>query len=252
MFLLWKKERKKLVWLTQNFRWALANPHLTLHIPAETRLTKSTQTKRNGMPRRPPLSLKSIISNIHLLTGVDSFSRWPLNLHFFAQEAHAAWTTWLKQSANPTRPALKVLTDYVVTDNTDTASGVHALPLDYSPIKDYVEKAHGVIDFERHGSCVHCQEDLQPDKGLYPICPNDECEATGHLKCWSEYALAAEEAATGTMIPQSCSCPSCGGPIRWGDMMKELTLRTRDSKEVERIIKRKKKGDKRQEHEMLE
>lgn len=77
------------------FEWALTNPHLLLHIPDEARLAVSTRQKKNGRPRRPPPSLKSVVSNLHLLTGVPSFARWLLNVHFFAREAHAAWESWI-------------------------------------------------------------------------------------------------------------------------------------------------------------
>lgn len=190
------------------------------------------------MPRRPPMSLRSIISNIHLLTGVSSFARWPLNLHFFAKEAHTTWINWIRSSDNPERPRLKILADYG-EDKTEPW-GIHALALDYAPMKEYVEKSHNVVDFERQGDCIHCKKEMTTGGGLYPMCPNEECEAMGHLTCWGDYALSVEEAIPGTVVPNNCSCPSCGGPIRWGDMMKELTLRTRDEKEVAKLLKKKK------------
>jgi structure-specific endonuclease subunit SLX1 len=229
-------------------RWALTNPHLSLHIPDESRLAMSTQTTKNRMPRRPPHSLKSIMSNIHLLTGVPSFARWPLNLHFLSKDARAAWDNWLKTAQKPARADLRILKDYDHPTGTapggssPTPTGIHALPLDYSPMKDYVEKAHNVVLFEREGRCVHCKEDLEPGKGLYPMCPNDGCEAMGHLTCWGEDAHGRSD--DGSVLPSLCKCPSCGGEIRWGDMMKELSLRVRGPKEVERLLKKKARAKK--------
>ncbi|PWI66951.1 hypothetical protein PCL_04457 [Purpureocillium lilacinum] len=241
------------------FEWALTNPHLSLHIPDESRLAVATQRKRNGMPRRPPHSLKSVVSNLHLLTGVPSFARWPLSLHFLAREPHVAWRTWLATSGKPSRPGLRVLTDYEdgpapppTRDNAvrdgDTATeteaaaevsqrGIYSLPLDYKPIKAYVEKANEVVSFEREGACVHCGEELASGRGLHAMCPNDGCTGMGHLDCWSRHALSGD--GDGEVIPDLCKCPSCGGEVRWGDMMKELSLRVRGAKEVDKLLKKK-------------
>lgn len=222
-------------------RWALTNPHLSLHIPDESRLAISTQKKKNGMPRRPLHSLKSVMSNLHLLTSVPSFARWPLNLHFLRREAHSAWESWTKSSDKPSRPGLKIMTDFDPPADAAAASdaprGIYALPLDYKPMKEYVEKANGVVSFEQEGNCLHCNEELESGKGLHAMCPNEECTSMGHLDCWSRHALSTN--GGGDVIPDICRCPSCGGEVRWGDMMKELSLRVRGGKEVDKLLKNK-------------
>lgn len=211
------------------------------------------------MPKRPPYSLKSVMSNLHLLTGVPSFARWPLNLHFFRQEAFKSWEAWIKSSNAPARPGLDIRTDFgTPAESTEpveptgpaepaegaapVASGIHALPLDYAPIKEYVEKVNDVVAFEQEGECIHCHEELEPAKGIYAMCPNQGCVAMGHLDCWSRHALPA--GAAEDVIPDRCNCPSCGGNVRWGDMMKELSLRLRGGKEVEKLLKKKKRRTK--------
>lgn len=201
----------------------------------------ATKRKKNGQPRREPHKLKSIVPNLHLLTSVASFARWPLNVHFFSKDAYDAWDGWTASSKTPVRQGLTVLTDFGPSGvGDDTSWGIHALPTDYSPMKEYVEKAHNVVSFERQGQCVHCREDMEPSQGLYAMCPNDGCEAMGHLDCWSRHALAADDDAT-AVIPNRCTCPSCSGEIRWADMAKELSLRTRGGAEVEKLLKKKRK-----------
>ncbi|KAH7165684.1 hypothetical protein EDB81DRAFT_780103 [Dactylonectria macrodidyma] len=228
------------------FEWALTNPHVSLHIPTESRITVATKKKRSGMPRRPLHSLKSVVANLHILTGVPSFARWPLNLHFLAREAHKAWEARLKSVGELPRAGVEIATDFAPSPENEssvpTPRGIHALPLDYSPMKSYVEKAHNIVSFEQEGDCVHCHEDLESTKGLHPMCPNDGCEAMGHLDCWSKHALVGEDA--GTLIPERCACPSCGGNIRWSDMVKELTLRVRSPKDVEKLLKKKRRSKK--------
>ncbi|KAM4066558.1 GIY-YIG catalytic domain-containing protein [Hirsutella rhossiliensis] len=221
------------------FEWALTNPHLSLHIPEESRLAMSTQRKRNGKPKRPAHSLKSVMSNLHLLTVVPSFARWPLKLHFLAREAYAAWEKWTQSSSCPRRPGLMIMTDFDASANVDedAANGIHALPLDYQPLKDYVQKAYDVVSFEREGDCLHCGEELESGRGLHAMCPNEECTGMGHLDCWSRHALKGDDDMH--VMPDVCKCPSCGGDVRWGDMVKELSLRVRGAREVERLLKKK-------------
>lgn len=139
-------------------------------------------------------------------------------------------------------------------DNSDTPKwGIHALPLDHSPLRSYVAKARSMFEFERLGCCVSSSCGRQPlipaaESGeLIAICPNDGCEAAGHVACWSEELLREENAAARRegrpqeIVPIEGTCPSCGGNIRWVDMMKELTLRERGGKEVDRLL-RKKRG----------
>ncbi|OAA65962.1 giy-yig catalytic domain containing protein [Niveomyces insectorum RCEF 264] len=252
------------------FEWALTNPHLSLHIPSASRLTVSRLTKKNGHPRRPPLSLQSVVANLHLLLRVPSFARWPLRLHVFAPEVHAAWQAWCATAEGATGPpagapaadTLEVVTDFgpraVKDAGAGTAPGadappwgIHALPLDYSPLRDYVDKAQDVFTFERADACVVCREALPrgPEKGLYAVCPNTACEAVGHLRCWGQHVLASEAnggaALDGAvLVPKKGTCPSCGGPVVWADMMKELTLRLRAPKEVEKLVKAKRRQEK--------
>lgn len=198
------------------------------------------------MPKRPVHSMKSVMANLHVLTGVASFARWPLNVHFLAREAYSAWESRIRSAQQQYHSGVKILTDFnepMTTDAgeaTSAANGIHALPLDYQSMSKYVEKAHDVVHFEQEGNCVHCAEELESGKGLHAMCPNDECKAMGHLDCWSSLALSKN--SSDHIIPEECTCPSCGGQVRWGDMVKELSLRIRGASEVKKLLKRAQKG----------
>ncbi|OLN89082.1 Structure-specific endonuclease subunit SLX1 [Colletotrichum chlorophyti] len=228
------------------FEWALTNPHLSLHIPSSSRISVSTGVKKNGHPRRPRASMSSILSNLQLLLGVPSFRRWPLRLHFFSEDVNKAWRTLCATSTEPLRKTLDVVTDFgpdSAASSNDVAWGIHALPLDYAPLKEYVEKGQSIATFEREGSCVICKEALPHGEGLYAVCPNDGCEGVGHLLCWSRHMLH-HEGEQQAVVPVQGRCPQCGGNVRWVDMMKELTLRERGSKEIETLLKNKKRRTK--------
>ncbi|RDA95890.1 hypothetical protein CP533_5222 [Ophiocordyceps camponoti-saundersi (nom. inval.)] len=228
------------------FEWALNNPHLSLHIPDESRLTvvkRRKRAKRRQHLKRPPHTLLSIVSNLHLLIGVPSFVRWPLDLRFFAPDVYAAWEGWTaapktrdgSPSNPPCRSGLRILTDFVRDAASDQITGAQALPLDYKPMRDYVQKAHDVVASNDRIPCVHCGEVLTEGRGLHAMCPLDGCTAMGHLDCWSRHGLADD--TEGNLIPDMFCCVSCGGEIRWSDMVRELSLRIRGQKEVERLLR---------------
>lgn len=249
-----------------------------MHIAPEERISISTQRKRNGHPKRPPHNIKSILSNVHLLLRVASFARWPLTLHFFDKDVHTKWVKHcISPGLEPLRPTLHVVTDFEPTaaeavvagtsanlvddsrSSEDSASegedgesagkpagpkwGVHALALDHYPLATYLEKGQNITTFEQEGACVVCRQHLDHDKGLYAICSNGECEGVGHLACWSRHLLeqSGEHNSDAVLLPMEGRCPKCSGTVRWGDMMKELTLRTRGLKEVDKILKKHKK-----------
>ncbi|OTA99066.1 hypothetical protein M426DRAFT_325469 [Hypoxylon sp. CI-4A] len=240
------------------FEWALNNPHTSLHIPSESRITTSTGRKRNGHPRRLPHSMSSVLSNLHLLLRVPGFSRWPLNVHFFVPEVHEAWKKWCNTANEPLRTTTKILTDFKPTrlgsKETESPSienpsekswGIHALPLDYAPMKDYVTKTKSIYEFEREGNCIVCGEHLEPGEGLYATCSHIRCEGTGHISCWSKHLLAGE--SNEQIIPISGHCPKCKDEVVWGDLMKEMSLRIRGTKEIEKLLKKPRKRKERTE-----
>lgn len=189
--------------------------------------------------------MKSIISNIHLLLGVPSFARLPLKLHLFVPEMHRAWTKYLEDASEPLHRAIPVYTDFALSQNEtgDSTSteplvprGIHALPLDYAPMKSYVEKTRDLYFFEREGACVVCGESLPHDEGLYATCSNAGCEGTGHVACWGRHLLGDNVADD--IIPISGQCPRCEGDVVWGDMIMEMSLRLRGQKEIDRLFKK--------------
>lgn len=195
------------------------------------------------------------MSNLHLLLRVPSFARWPLKVHIFNADALEAWTEWCATTDQQLRPSLEVVTDLgggLLSDaggeaaaaGAETQSqgghtpprGIYALPLDYEPIRDYVAKGQEIFESGRQGRCVVCDEELPTGEGLQAVCTNAGCDGVGHLSCWSRHLLGPEDA--GSILPVHGRCPKCDGEVYWGDMMKELTLRVRGEKEVEKLLKK--------------
>ncbi|KAJ2901943.1 uncharacterized protein MKZ38_001244 [Zalerion maritima] len=250
------------------FEWALNNPHVTTHIPDDSRISKVTSRKKSGQPKRPAKGLASILANIHLLLRVPSFSRWPLKLHFFTQDVFVSWQKkWADADTQPSSRDLEIVTDFGPIAKPgdgvagpppafpgssqagrnrkakEDAWGVYALALDYKPLKQYVTKTKDIFDFERQGHCVVCEDLMTPEAGIYVVCPNESCEGVGHIDCWSNHVLstslrrgkAVQEG--GNILPMTGTCPSCKGQVEWGHMMKELSLRLRGPDEIEKLLR---------------
>lgn len=189
---------------------------------------------------------------------MPSFARWPLRLHVFVPEVLSTWEKWCSTADEPMPDTFELCTDFGPTNTPSTATegpatgeapwGIHALPLDYMPLRDYVDKAHDIFMFEREGSCAVCDERMPPGEGLYAVCPNTACEAVGHLRCWGQHVLQGEangeSERDGILVPVRGTCPKCGGEVAWSDMMKELTLRLRAPKEVDKLVKAKRRLEK--------
>ncbi|KAI5917635.1 GIY-YIG catalytic domain-containing protein [Camillea tinctor] len=234
------------------FEWAINNPHVSLHIPHESRISFGVRRRRGGRPKRPVKSLKSIAANLHLLLRMPSFARWPLAVHFFDAQFHTRWGEQVNASVDQPRPSICVYTDFGPPSSSSSSSssmslppssgskerpwGIYALPLDYSPLEEYVRKTHILEAFEQQGNCVVCREELAPERGLYATCPNAACHSTGHVSCWSQHLLKQNKSEDDQIIPVEGHCPECRGEVNWGVMMKELSLRTRGTKEVDKLL----------------
>ncbi|KAL2889235.1 Structure-specific endonuclease subunit SLX1 [Ceratocystis lukuohia] len=259
------------------FEWALANPHISSHIPKDERISVSKARKRNGMPKRPRDKIPSVLANVHLLLRSPSFSRWPLTVNVFEPEVYTIWQKCCSEVAVPLRPSLKIRTDFSAPmapavlpgegadtslelpnlesekeesddDNAPTAeevskTGIKSIPIDYKPLKDYAEKTRSIFEFERQGCCVFCRGNMKNGEGLYVVCPGVGCEAVGHLDCWAKHGLSSTSTPTNSgehtaMIPIEAQCPGCGKVASWGELMKELSLRVRGAKEVDKLLKK--------------
>ncbi|KAH6664512.1 hypothetical protein B0J14DRAFT_247072 [Halenospora varia] len=233
------------------FEWAWQNPHITQHIASEERIQHATHKKRSGHPKRPRHSVTSLLSNLHVLLRSPSFTRWPLEIRFFSKEVHTAWLKWVKATRESIRTSIPIVEDFPPTgkilSGDDIISspkskkrkldhGIDTLPIDYANQKAHVEKAKEIIDFEREGKCKICSVDLEHSGGLFAVCPETGCETVSHLTCLSKHFLGDDEDA---LVPITGKCPGCETELIWTDVVKELTLRTRGQKEVQKLLKAK-------------
>jgi len=125
------------------------------------------------------------------------------------------------------------------TKKRKTRHGMTVMDADYRAQKQYIETGKGTIDFERKGVCAICHDELEHGTSLYTICPNPGCETVTHLTCLGKHFLNDEEDA---LVPVEGDCPTCKTELRWIDIVRELSLRVRGQKEVQKLLKGKRVG----------
>lgn len=223
------------------FEWAWQNSHMTRHIPTEQRITEARSTKRvnartgrsRRRPTRPRLGLTEQLANLHLLLRVDSFRPWPLEVCFFCEDVHRVWRTWSERVGASIREGVKV-----VLDAGPGTTGIKSLGLGYGPLKPHLQKSLGILADKTGVDCAVCNEAVDKNGNiLLAICPKDGCESVTHLTCLSDHFLAEETGNEGAVLPTEGSCPTCNSSLRWADIVRELSLRRRGQKEVEKLLK---------------
>jgi structure-specific endonuclease subunit SLX1 len=193
----------------------------------------------------------SLLANLHLLLRVPSFSRWPLELRFFAPDVHEAFLRVSAQALDSLRPSLPIILDFPPAASTKAAEqlllagpqsanqalhGIAALAIDYAPHRAHVEKSKDILDFEREGACSVCSETLDHGAGIYTVCPHAGCESVSHLACLARHFLNSEPDRD-AIVPIQGTCKDCGKLTRWVDIVKDVTLRMRGEKEVTKLLK---------------
>jgi structure-specific endonuclease subunit SLX1 len=267
------------------FEWAWQNTHLTKRIPPELRITsipsQRTKTSKSGKvrkrPGRPRTSLVDKLSNLHLLLRVDSFSRWPLEVRFFAEDVYKVWQRWVERDGGKLREGIPVTLDtgteikglepvmeegeqdIIPPSGQEQIVQKRKLKLDdvgslglrslipsfgYGGHKDHVEKSLAMLDDIEGAPCAVCSGVIRAKDEHVATCPGEGCMATSHLSCLSSHFLKSEESRRGNeesqLIPTEGNCPSCKSELRWVDIMKELSLRTYGAKEIAKLTKVKK------------
>jgi structure-specific endonuclease subunit SLX1 len=250
------------------FEWALQNPHLTRHIDAEKRISLPvTKVKKNAKtgktrkkPGRPSTSLLQKLSNMHLLLRSPYFSKWPLEIRFFSQEVYQSWQSWCERVDEQLHPSIAILLDLPhepapplngedVTSGQPPAKrrkkdligkgGVDGIDPTYAHMNDVLQKGRFILDEDESHQCAVCMKTLNLERDLCTICTALDCQTLSHVSCMANHFL--QFSPPETMLPKTGTCPSCRTSLRWLDLMKEVSLRSRGQKEIGKVLARRKK-----------
>ncbi|KAE8355780.1 structure-specific endonuclease subunit slx1 [Aspergillus coremiiformis] len=239
------------------FEWAWQKPDKSRHLGlSEDDKTaheaqvhaESARGKRKVRARRPARSLKGHLENLHALLRSTYFSSLPIRIRFFSADVYQLWRIWSDRVDGVIPLHIRVILDgSCAKDNRpgvdDTRVGsVEHIQVDYSKIQDYLEKAVFQLDDPEDLQCKLCQAPVDPKEELVVVCPQARCYCINHLLCLSARFLDSTKELE-QLIPISGKCPGCHKVVQWSLMMQELSFRTRGGKELQAILRKKKRGD---------
>ncbi|KAL2413200.1 Structure-specific endonuclease subunit SLX1 [Exophiala dermatitidis] len=246
------------------FEWAWHNAHLTRHITPEERISfATTRTKTSAQtgkvtrrPGRPRTSLIDKLSNLHLLLRVPYFSKWPLEVRFFSEDAYRSWVTWCGRVDSRIRPGIKVYFDPAQSISEEHEheftsaqpatrrrkadligkGGVDGVDPTYAGLRDVLEKCQFLLDEGDDHRCAVCGDGIDLQKSLFVVCHTHDCPAICHVTCLADSALNNDQSTS--VVPEVAGCPLCKREHRWRELMQQVTLRTRGLKEVQQLLRK--------------
>lgn len=215
-------------------------------------LEQKTATGGKTAPkrRRSRRSLKAHLEDLHALLRSAYFAPWPLRVRFFAADVHCAWKAWYDRVDEGLPGHMKIILDGDCVlpgqtgddDGNDAVGSVHGLPVNYAKFEDYLEKAAFLLDDPADLRCRVCQRQAIPREELMVVCPQTRCHCISHMVCLSARFLAAANDPD-RFVPLHGICPACNQRVQWPVLMQELTLRRRGDREVQTILRRKKRRE---------
>ena len=245
------------------FEWAWQNTHLTKKIAdaeriaeAKVRVKRSRSGRQYRRPVRPSLSIEGGLANLDLLLRSPSFARWPLQLRFFCEDVYRKWRRRCEQTEARLEPGVKVCQDFPVhpelaedgdippsaqrqadrDTGPDGAGGITNISVGYRDLKSHLEKSLALLSDNGPKVCSICRQSVRTDKAMVLVCSFTGCNAMAHMTCFAKHWLR-KEASSDLLLPTTGPCPECLKELAWIDLVKEMTLRTRGSAEVARLLK---------------
>lgn len=202
--------------------------------------------------------MKGHLANLRVLLQVPSFSRWPLGIRFFCEEMYLQWQKLVDPAVDTIPSSTQVVLDLekrltasilAVEDDVSTAQakckdkqgtrrkgGVHGIEVDYVPLRAYVEKSTSLLNEDEVVHCAVCARRIEAPGGTVLVCPTEGCRSASHLTCLSKQFVEGDNQQS--ILPIRGTCPECKSDLRWVYMVKEMTLRTRGTKEIQQLMKK--------------
>lgn len=255
---------------TDHTRWAWQNFHTTKKIPNDQRLdmpkeaakrpeaelplsSAEQQRKKRKRIRRPQLTLRNSLSNLHLLLRVPSFNRWPLAVRFLCRDVHKSWLEHSKRDTGELRDGFPVFCDFgefpePTVDlelSTDAAAErkvsltmaiLEKIDVTYSGLKPHIAKSIALAAETQYQNCSVCEHVLDPESPMFLVCPSEQCSAASHMTCLAKKWLE-DQPSPGFLLPVSGTCSQCRREHHWVDLVKESSIRGRGGKRLAKIMK---------------
>lgn len=196
------------------------------------------------------MSLTDRLANLQVLLQSKSFSRWPLQVHFFAEDVFLVWTRWIERNRLELRAGIPIkgpsseatvfarkLFEVSRYSESKTKVCLRKLFKQYADIIKEKEKEDVQLSSRKEDNCAYCSVcSNYVDKSSHTMlaCPNTQCGAVSHLQCLASKFLD-EEHSENLIIPVMGNCPFCGARVRWIELIMDLSNRIHGSKNLRKI-----------------
>lgn len=213
-------------------------------------------------------TLGCLLFNLSVLLHSRCFSQWGLEVHFFNEEVCREWE---KQILKAPRIVTGVGFRVIRHERAEELNGLmSSFDTGYNALRKYLQKSRRLMHQEKQHeeetwqaeetggrkqkdnitrwkeqrqqqtqNCGVCQNQLVYEDDIIIVCCNDACECMTHMICLASKFLKNEDTRMGRMIPEKGPCPGCQEEVKWSELMRELSLRLRGGKYVEKICKTK-------------
>ena len=196
------------------------------------------------------------LSNLHILLRAPYFTKWPLVVRFFSEDAYQIWLNWCERVDVPIPSRIGIILDLPrpETDLEEISSaqrpakrrkvdligkgGVEGIDPTFARLQAVLTKSQFLLDEDDDLECATCHGRIRAKDDLFVLCPNGACSSISHVSCLAQNFL--HEGSSADIVPRSGPCPSCKSIIEWTDAMSEMTLRVRGTKEVQKLLSKKK------------
>ncbi|KAI9370745.1 hypothetical protein BJX61DRAFT_514262 [Aspergillus egyptiacus] len=198
--------------------------------------------KRKPPARRTRTSLKAHLEDLHLLLRSTYFSCWPLRLRFFAADVYQTWRLWCDRVDGVIPAHIDVILDgncpasLIQPTDRPKVGAVKNIKADYTHMQAYLEKALFLLDDITGLQCKLCGVHIEENE-LTIVCPHTSCNCITHLLCSSSKFMDATHDPD-RFVPLTGKCPGCSQSVKWSDMMRELSIRTRGGEMVQDMLRK--------------
>ena len=177
-----------------------------------------------------------------------------MEVQFYCEDVYLAWLRYTSKADTLGR-GIKVIAhlnhsselaeeDMVAAKNEEarvlgkssSKGGIEALDTNYSALKDHVEKSLFMLADNEHVKCAVCSQRIKTPGGTTLVCPKPDCRTASHTSCLAREFIREEGGEN--LIPSTGYCPSCRSELQWVDLVKELSLRMRGKKEIEKLMRK--------------
>lgn len=200
------------------------------------------------------MSLADKLPNLLLLLRVPGFARWPLELRFFCKDVFEQWLKSCAAAGPSLEKEINILCYFgpqqmvaanaveVTNQVKDQVAdhGIQAIDPSFYRLKPHVEIGQSLETKSAWLTCACCKKRVQAKQEMVLVCPQHSCQAPSHMACLSTRFLGSDESQE--VVPIEGQCPRCQTTLRWVDLVKELSLRMRGRKEIERVMKPRRKA----------